>query len=329
MERLHRAQRRRSARRRLDALGPSGGPRPLPRHPGDQLRGARGVLARLSPAPLRRRVPLDARQRRAALRRRRRGGRLRRQLRRHPRAEGARGIARRAHPAAAPRRAPPGSVPGDALARAAQPARADRQRRERAAHDRAHQPDPRPPARDPRAPGRPARSPDRGADRRHARGAGPDHARARAGLGREHRPGGGRGQPREADERGPPARGRRSRRAPVRARRPRPARAGAIAPDHERGEVHLPAEHRLDRRPARRQDGPDVGEGPGRGNRSAIPAPRFRAVRAAGPDACAHARRPRGRPDARAPDRPAAWRRRRRLQRRPRPGQRIRALAAA
>ena len=58
--------------------------------------------------------------------------------------------------AAAPGRAPPGPVPGDALARAAQPARADRQRRQRAANAREQQPDPGPPARDPRAPGRAA-----------------------------------------------------------------------------------------------------------------------------------------------------------------------------
>ena len=111
-------------------------------------------------------------------------GRLRRQRDRHRRAQAARGVARRADPGAAPRRAPPGPVPGDALARAAQSAGADRQRRQRAAHARAQQPDPGSPARDPRAPGRPARPPGRGADRRDPRRPGPDLAGPRAGLDR-------------------------------------------------------------------------------------------------------------------------------------------------
>ena len=45
---------------------PSRRPRPLRRHPRHELRGARAVLDGPAPAPPRRRVPLDARQRRAA-----------------------------------------------------------------------------------------------------------------------------------------------------------------------------------------------------------------------------------------------------------------------
>jgi hypothetical protein len=84
----------------------------------------------------------------------------------------------------------------------------------------------------------------------------------------------------------------------------------------------------LDQRPARRQDGPHLGQGPGRRNRPEVPAARLRAVRAAGPDARAHARWARRRPDARPPHRPAARRRRRGLQRRAGPGQRVRLLVA-
>ena len=72
------------------------------------------------------------------------------------------------------------------------------------------------------------------------------------------------------------------------------------------------------RRPPRRQDGADLGQGPRRRDRPEVPAARLRAVRAAGPDPGAHPRRARRRPDARAPHRPAARRRRRGLQRRAR-----------
>ena len=252
---------------------------------------------------------------------RRRRDRLRRQLRRHPRAQGARGVARRAHPAAAPRRAAPGPVPRHAVARAAQPARADRQRRQRAAHAREHAT---------RSWSACARS----SSARSARlghlieelidvtraAAGADLAGARAGLDRERRPGGGRDEPRQAHA----PRGHTldvdvpDERLFVRGDRGRLAQA-LVAPDHQRRQVHLRAEHDLDHGPARGEDG--------RRSRS-----RTRA-RASTPKFLPHAFELFAQQDqtlARtlgglgvgltlaAPHRPAARRRRRRLQRRAR-----------
>ena len=203
-------------------------------------RRARRSRLDLRAAPPRRRVPLDARQRRAARRRRRRrrsatsaaaststsarSSRSRspsapRQLRLAERRQG-QFLAMLSHELRNPL-AP--------IANAASVLRTLEQQ----------QSDPGPPARDPRAPGRPPRPPDRGADRRHPRRPGPDLAGARAGR---RSTASSRRRSRRATTSSttgrPSPRGRRARRAPVRPRRPRPAGAGALAPDHQRGQVH-------------------------------------------------------------------------------------------
>ena len=223
----------------------------------------RAVHAGPAPAPPRRRVPLDARQRRAALRDADGAaiGYVGSCVDIHERKELEETLAERTQPLRLAERRQ-----GQFLAMLSHELRNPLAPIANAAsvlRTLEHtQPDPGPPARDPRAPGRPARPPGRGADRRHPRRPGPDLAGARAGLDRQRRPGGGRDEPRQAQRR--PATASRSTfptsacSSAATAARLAQALANLIV---NAAKFTLRAGLDRDHRPARRQDRADLGQG--------------------------------------------------------------------